>query len=107
MQKWIDEGAPAAFWLPGFFFTQSFLTGTLQNFARIYKKEIDTVVFDFEVLRGKPSTPPEYGSYIYGLFLEGARWDSQRGCLAESQAKVLFSEVPYIWLKPKSVDPNE
>ena len=28
IKKWIKEGAPENFWLSGFYFTQSFFTGT-------------------------------------------------------------------------------
>ncbi|XP_052889530.1 dynein axonemal heavy chain 12-like [Anopheles moucheti] len=80
LQKWYDEGPPATFWVSGFFFTQAFLTGAQQNFARKYVIPIDLLVFDNGI--GKK-----------------AGWDLQ-----ESIPRVLFDTVPYILLKPMKKD---
>merc|ERR1712060_816884 len=75
-QDWIDGGIPVTFWVSGFYFTQSFLTGQLQNFARKFRLPIDTLVWTFQVLK-KAQTEfetPESGCFVYGLFMDGARW---------------------------------
>ena len=103
-QDWLDKGAPSNFWLPGFFFTQAFLTGSMQNYARRHEIAIDQLGFRYEVLAprkgGASRDAPEDGVHGYGIFLEGARFSTEKAELAESEPKVLFNEMPMMWLRP-------
>jgi hypothetical protein len=88
-QSWVDNGPPAVFWLPGFFFTQAFLTGVKQNFARKYTIPIDIIDFDFSFKdeEGDCLEAPGDGCYCYGVLLllfipsrmQGAAATSHRG----------------------------
>ena len=104
MQDWVDNGVPKTIWISGFFFTQSFLTGVKQNYARKHVIAIDQIDFDFEIM-SDPSkynlaAGPEDGAYNYGLFVEGCRWSSDQNQLAESHPKILYTAMPHIWLRP-------
>merc|ERR1719198_633325 len=106
LNTWLenDRKAMKAYWLTGFTNAQGFLTGMRQEVTRQHKKDqwaLDDVVTHTEVLsmdfeRVKDS--PDEGQNIYGLFMEGGRWNRQDNKLDESEPKKLFVPMPVIYL---------
>ena len=79
------------------------MTGAKQNYARKYTIAIDTIDFGFAVVNEEKTDltkQPEDGVYIWGLYLEGCRWDDKAEALAESAPKVLFTKMKSIHILP-------
>ena len=84
------------------------MTAVKQTFSRDYKIAIDILVVGCEIMPIGPSEvkkPPKDGVYVYGMFMEGARFDREKMEIAESRIGDLFDPMPCIWLLPvKSED---
>lgn len=92
-KNWIISGPPKIFWLPGFFFTQSFFTGVLQNFARKQKISIESMGWKV-VVRGdmtftetKAEKLKQYKKYSQNLV---GQYESQ-----DHKNEVNYDEEPF------------
>merc|ERR1712072_48060 len=102
--NWLRNGRPFCFWLTGFFNPTGFLTANRQEVCRKHSRDnwaLDDVINSSEVLkqeRDEVRKGPEEGVYIYGLFVDGARWEKQKDKLVDSDPKVLFAALPVLWI---------
>uniref|UniRef100_A0A8C0VGU9 Dynein axonemal heavy chain 17 n=1 Tax=Cyanistes caeruleus TaxID=156563 RepID=A0A8C0VGU9_CYACU len=102
-----DFVLPASVWLAGFFNPQSFLTAIMQSTARKKQWPLDKMCLAVDVtkkIREDITFPPREGSYVHGLFMEGARWDVPSGSIADARMKELTPEMPVILLRAVPVD---
>ncbi len=105
---------PLCTWLPGLFNPKSFLYATKCAFVAksgsTKSIDIDTVSIETSVLNMQFEDilkPARKGVYVYGLSLEGARWDMVSNTLEASRPKVMFSPMPVVNMKVTMARPKE
>jgi len=129
LRKWTDTLAtPFALWLPGLFNPTAYLTAIKQVTARSKGMPLDSMSVETHVTKmlkveevNALGKMPEDGAFVYGLFIEGARWLSGEeaeeiqynvsgtdceGRLAESKLKELMPLMPVMYVKARKVEPE-
>ena len=104
VHSWLVDGPPKTFWLSGFFFPQGFMTAVKQTYSRKYHIAVDTLLVGCEmtnVLKHEDmASSPDDGAYIYGMYMQGARFDTSTMKMHASLPKIIFDQMPCILLKP-------
>ncbi|KAM7371234.1 hypothetical protein PAMP_010722 [Pampus punctatissimus] len=111
LEAWSSDFVlPSAVWLAGFFNPQSFLTAIMQAMARRNEWPLDSMSLQCDVTKKNRedfSSPPREGAYVHGLYMEGARWDTQTGLIVDARLKELTPTMPVIFIRAIPVDKQE
>ncbi|XP_017386889.1 dynein heavy chain 9, axonemal isoform X4 [Cebus imitator] len=105
-----DFTMPSTVWLTAFFNPQSFLTAIMQSTARKNEWPLDQMALQCDVTkknREEFRSPPREGVYVHGLFMEGARWDTQAGIITEAKLKDLTPPMPVMFIKAIPADKQD
>jgi dynein heavy chain len=89
---------PKSVWISGLFNGQAFLVSIKQTTARRDQLPLDTMDLLTDITKIQSAemvdAAVEDGCLVDGFFVEGARWNSEEGCLAESRLKDLHPPLP-------------
>uniref|UniRef100_A0A8C6E8C9 Dynein axonemal heavy chain 14 n=1 Tax=Moschus moschiferus TaxID=68415 RepID=A0A8C6E8C9_MOSMO len=121
------EGFPARYWLPAFFFPQAFLITVLQDYGRSQGISTDALTFTHHVISDttdikdkefsiiiqkklnivrrafKGTDPTHVGVHVFGLFIEGARWNHKEKILEDSLPCEICCDFPEIYFLPTKI----
>lgn len=106
--NWVAKGEPVVMWLSGLHIPESYITALVQATCRKNGWPLDRSTLYTSVTKYR--TPkeiterPQSGCYVTGLYLEGASWDIERGCLVKSPpGGKLLEELPILHIIPIEV----
>lgn len=103
-RDWVDVEEPKVIWLSGLHIPESYLTGLIQQTCRAKGWALDKSAMYTEVTK---LTDPkdvtkrlDQGTYIQGLYIEGARWNMEKDCLDVQRPKELVDQMPLVQIIP-------
>jgi dynein heavy chain len=106
--NWIEHGEPHVMWLAGLHVPESYLTALIQTTCRRKNWPLDKSTFQTKVtgLMSKEEVTEglEDGCYVIGLYLEGAAWNLEKGCLRSQDPKILVVDLPLLMVEPKEAN---
>jgi dynein heavy chain, axonemal len=104
---------PRVTYLNRLFNPQSFLTAIKQVVSQANKYELNKLYIQTDITKRQieqiePVTKEKtfLGAYVTGMFVQGARWDVNNGCIEESLPKKLFSKVPVVFCRALQLQPE-
>lgn len=103
-RAWIDIEEPKVMWLSGLHIPESYLTALVQTTCRARAWALDKSAMYTTMT--KITDPKEVtkrleaGTYVEGLYLEGARWNPDLDCLDYQKPKELVTEIPLLQIVP-------
>nr|XP_038946048.1 dynein axonemal heavy chain 10 isoform X3 [Rattus norvegicus] len=101
---WVTESEPSVMWLSGLHIPESYLTALVQATCRRNGWPLDRSTLFTQVTKFQDADEVNeragQGCFVSGLYLEGADWDIERGCLVKSKPKVLVVDLPILKIIP-------
>merc|ERR1711937_324811 len=93
---------PQCTWISGLQNPQSFLTAIMQQTAQANQLELDKLMVITDITKYELEDLASHtrdGAFVHGLFLEGARWNKDRGELERAKPREMFCPMPVIIVK--------
>lgn len=103
-RAWIDIEEPKVIWLSGLHIPESYLTALIQTTCRAKGWALDKSTMFTNVTKNRDASEVtkrlEQGTYVQGLYIEGARWNGDTDCLDYQKPKELITEMPLVQIIP-------